>query len=131
MFKKPSWDDLHFVNWCIILLEAGIRSWVHCGHKDMDMMSNNTQVGCGSHHSDKCSSYHDNTTSVKCLHRDPCFHVVSTKFCPNYLFAAAEIYMEFLKYEIKLFSSLFFPIPMLSVNFSRLFGSCLKTLMGD
>ncbi len=30
MFKKPVWDDLNFVTWCIILLEVAIRRWVHC-----------------------------------------------------------------------------------------------------
>ncbi len=40
-------DDLSFVAWCIILLEVAIRRWVHCSHKGMDMVSNNTQVGCG------------------------------------------------------------------------------------
>ncbi len=47
MFKKPVWDDLSFVKWCIILLEVAIRRWVHCSYKGMDMISNNTQVGCG------------------------------------------------------------------------------------
>ncbi len=44
MFKKPVWDDLSFVTWYIILLEVAIRRWVHCSHKGMDMVSNNTQV---------------------------------------------------------------------------------------
>ncbi len=26
---------------------SSIRRWVHCSHKGMDMVSNNTQVGCG------------------------------------------------------------------------------------
>ncbi len=26
---------------------SNIRRWVHCSHKGMDMVSNNTQVGCG------------------------------------------------------------------------------------
>lgn len=30
-----------------VLLEIAIRSWVHCGHKRVDMVSNNNQVGCG------------------------------------------------------------------------------------
>ncbi len=47
MFKKPVWDDLSFVTWCIILLEVAIRRWIHCSHKGMYMVSNNTQVGCG------------------------------------------------------------------------------------
>ncbi len=44
---KPVWYDLSFVTWCIILLEVVIRRWVHCNHKGMDMVSNNTEVGCG------------------------------------------------------------------------------------
>ncbi len=32
---------------CIILLEVAIRRWVNCSHKGMDMVSNNTQIGCG------------------------------------------------------------------------------------
>ncbi len=47
MFKKPVSDDLSFVTWCIILLEVAIRRWVHCSHKEIDMVSNNTQVRCG------------------------------------------------------------------------------------
>ncbi len=47
MFKKPVWDDLSFVTWCIILLEVAVRRCVHCSHKGKDMVSNNTQVGCG------------------------------------------------------------------------------------
>lgn len=46
-FKKLVWDRLSFVTWCIILLEAGIRRCIHYGHKEMDMVSRNTQVGCG------------------------------------------------------------------------------------
>jgi len=34
------------VTWCIILLEVAIRGWVHGGHKGMDMVRNNAQVGC-------------------------------------------------------------------------------------
>ncbi len=33
MFKKPVWDDLSFVTWCIMLLEVDIRRWVHCSYK--------------------------------------------------------------------------------------------------
>ncbi len=43
MFKKPVWDDLSFVTWCIILLELASED-VYCSHKGMDMASNNTQV---------------------------------------------------------------------------------------
>ncbi len=30
MFKKPVWDELSILTWCIILLEVFIRRWVHC-----------------------------------------------------------------------------------------------------
>ncbi len=44
MFKKPVWNDLSFVTWCIILLEVAIRRWVHCSHKGMDMVTKNIQA---------------------------------------------------------------------------------------
>ncbi len=41
------WALWHYPDICgIILLEVAIRRWVHCSHKGMDMVSNNTQVGC-------------------------------------------------------------------------------------
>ncbi len=61
MFKKPVWDDLSFVTWCIILLEVAIRRWVHCSHKGMDMVSNNTQVGKGAQ---SVPRHHYTTTSL-------------------------------------------------------------------
>jgi len=33
------------VTWCIIPLEVAIRGWGHGGHKGMDMVRNNAQVG--------------------------------------------------------------------------------------
>ncbi len=36
-----------FVTWYVIILEVAITRWVHCGHKGLDMVSKNTQVGCG------------------------------------------------------------------------------------
>jgi len=36
-----------FLTWCIILLEVAIRGWVHGGHKGMDVIRNNAQVGLG------------------------------------------------------------------------------------
>ncbi len=47
MFKKPVWDHLSFVTWCIVLLEVAIRRCVHRIHKGMDMVGNNTRLGCG------------------------------------------------------------------------------------
>lgn len=43
MFKEQIKDDLSFIYLNIILLEA-----VQCGHKGIDTVSNNTQVGRGS-----------------------------------------------------------------------------------
>lgn len=33
MFKKPVWDNLCFITWCIITLEAVIKRWINFGHK--------------------------------------------------------------------------------------------------
>ncbi len=41
MFKKPIWDDLSFVTWCMILLEVAIRRWVHCSQHDNCTLSQN------------------------------------------------------------------------------------------
>lgn len=38
---------MSIVTWCIILLEAVIRKWMHCGHKVMDIVTNNTQIFFG------------------------------------------------------------------------------------
>lgn len=46
MFKKLVRDDLTFVTWCVIPLEAAIRRPAHCSHKHMNMISSNTQAGC-------------------------------------------------------------------------------------
>lgn len=43
----PFWDDFSFVAWCINLLEEVIIRWVHFRHKRIDVVSNNTQIGCG------------------------------------------------------------------------------------
>lgn len=43
MFKKP--DDLSFVTWCVIVLDAEIRRSAHCGHKEMDMIAKSAQAG--------------------------------------------------------------------------------------
>ena len=72
---------------------SSIRRWRHCAHKGMDMVSSNTQVGCGVDAqlvlmSPKCAK----KTSPTPLHHhhqpelliqgrlDPCFHVVDAKF---------------------------------------------------
>ncbi len=77
MFKKPVWDDLSFVTWCIILLEVH-QKMVHCSHKGMDM-DNNTQVDWRLNDSQlvlkdptcakKISPPHHYTTSTSSLNR--------------------------------------------------------------
>lgn len=37
-FNKPVWDDLSFEY--VILLSVDIRRWLHCGHKQIGMVSN-------------------------------------------------------------------------------------------
>lgn len=44
--KKLVLEDLSFVTWSIILLEAAMTWWRHNGHKSIDVVSNNVQVGC-------------------------------------------------------------------------------------
>lgn len=46
IFRKPVWNYLNFVEFCIILLEAVIGRWVHCGSKGMNTVSNNTLKWC-------------------------------------------------------------------------------------
>lgn len=46
MFRKPVRNYLNFVEFCIILLEAVIGRWVHCGSKGMNTVSNNTLKWC-------------------------------------------------------------------------------------
>lgn len=41
------WSQWSFVTWSVILLKGSIRRWVHCAQKGVNMVSNNTQVGCG------------------------------------------------------------------------------------
>lgn len=48
MFKKPVWDDLSFVTWFVVLKEEAFRRPLHCGHKEIDKVKNNIQVGCAS-----------------------------------------------------------------------------------
>ncbi len=95
MFKKPVWDDLSFVTWCIILLEVAIKRWMHFSHKGMDMVSNNTQVSCGLNDAQlvlrgpKCAKktsptplHHHQPEPLRQSRMDPCFHVLYTKFWP-------------------------------------------------
>ncbi len=93
IFKKPVWDDLSFVTWCIILLEVAFRRWVHCSHKGMDMVSNNTQVGCGPMCAKKISPtpLHHQPEPLRQGRMDPCFLVLYAKFWPYHLNVGAEI----------------------------------------
>ncbi len=94
------WFDL-----CVMLhYPAGsiIRRWVHCSHKGMDMVSNNTQVGCGVLTMlNWYKSCHENIPhtitpppapwTVETRQDDPCFHVLYAKFWSYRLNVAAEI----------------------------------------
>lgn len=42
VFKTEVTVNLSFVTWHVII--AAIRTWVHRGHKVMDMVNNDTQV---------------------------------------------------------------------------------------
>ncbi len=104
MFKKPVWDDLSFVTWCIILLEVAIRRCVHCSHKGMNVFSNNTQVdvafklcSIGTKGPKVCQeniphtiTQHHHPKTLRQNRMDPCFHVLYTEFWPYYLKVAAE-----------------------------------------
>ncbi len=80
-----------------------IRRWVHCSHKGMDMVSNNTQVGCGDAQlvlrGPKCAKkisptslhHHHQPEPLRQGRMDPCFHVLYAKFWPYHLNVAAEI----------------------------------------
>ncbi len=73
-----------------------IRRWVHCSHKGKDMVSNNTQVGCGDAQlvlrGPKCAKkisptplHHHQPEPLRQGRMDPCFHVLYAKFWPNHL----------------------------------------------
>ncbi len=106
MFKKPVWDDLSFVTWCIILLEVAIRRWVHCSHEGMDMVSkqhsgrlwrlNNAQLvlrgpKCAKKISTTPLHHHHQPEPLRQGRMDPCFHVLYAQFWPYCLNVAAEI----------------------------------------
>ncbi len=101
MFNKPVGDDLSFVTWCIILLEVAIRRWVHCSHKGMDMVSNNTITNdaklelrgpkCAKKISPAPLHHHHQPEPLRQGRMDPCFRVIYDKFWPYHLKVAAEI----------------------------------------
>ncbi len=69
MFKKPVWDDLSFVTWCIILL----------GTKGAKKISPPPL-----HH-------HQQPEPLRRDRTDPCFHILYAKFWSYHLNIAAEI----------------------------------------
>ncbi len=104
--KKPVWDDLSFVTWCIILLEVVIRRWytvvIKDGHGQQQYSGrlwhlNNAQLvlmdpkcvkkisSTPLHHQ------HQQPEPLRQGRMDPCFHVLYAEFWPYYLNVAAEI----------------------------------------
>ncbi len=79
------------MTWCIILLEVAIRKY--CSYKRMDMISKNTQVGCGILRctiGTKCAKkisptplHHHQPEPLRQGMMDPCFHVLYAKFWPT------------------------------------------------
>ncbi len=70
-----------------------IRRWVHCSHKGMDMVRNNTQVyklwSIGTKGPKVCQEYIHHTITppapawtIETRQDDPCFHVLYAKFWP-------------------------------------------------
>ncbi len=73
---------------------SSIRRLAHCSHKGMDMVSNNTQVGCGVLNDaqlvirgPKCAKiisptplHHHQSEPLRQGRMDPCFHVLYAKF---------------------------------------------------
>lgn len=86
MLKKPIWDHLSFVAWCAILLEEAIRRQVHCGLKRMNMVTKNTQVGCGNSLGTEgfqvCQENITTITSLNCWYKAKWIHA-SVLFAPN------------------------------------------------
>ncbi len=85
---------------------SSIRRWVYCSHKGMNMISNNTQVGCGVFNDaqlvlrgQKCAKklspaslhHHHQSEPSRQGRIDPCFHVLYTKFWLYHLNDAVEI----------------------------------------
>ncbi len=109
MFKKPVWDELSFLTWCIILLEVFIRRWVHCvikGWTCSGTIHSSGKLWCLNDaqlvlRSPKCAKkisptplHHHHQHQPEPLiqgRMDPCFHVLYVKFWPYHLNIAAEI----------------------------------------
>lgn len=87
-------DRFSTVNsWCVTLLEAGIRRWVHCGNRGMGMVSNNSLAVKSAPRGPKCDKkvYLTQLDHHQHLELFACFHVVYTKFWPYHPNVAAEI----------------------------------------
>lgn len=72
-------DDLNSVTWCVILMEAAIRSWAHCDLKEMDVGLKPCSVGSKVHP----SHYYTITTSLNCWYNSDPISVLTqqTRHC--------------------------------------------------
>ncbi len=102
MFKKPVWDDLSFVSWCIILLEVAsedgytvvIKGWTWSA--TILRRLNDAQLVLRSpKYANKISPtplhHHHQPEPLRQGRMNPCFHVLYAKVWPNHLNVAAEI----------------------------------------
>lgn len=98
--KKTVWDYWNFVTWCIILLEAAMRSWVQCGDERWWTWSATILVQGAEFKlcpvmywgtqsvSRKYPPYHYSTSTNGTLfliqdRMDPCFHIFYPKLWPH------------------------------------------------
>ncbi len=104
MFKKPVWDDLSFVTWCIILLEVAsedgctvvIKGWTWSATilsrlwrlNDAQLVLRGPK--CANKISPTPLRHHHQPEPLRQDRMDPCFHVLYTKFW-SYHLNAAEI----------------------------------------
>ncbi len=93
MFKKPVWDDLSFVTWCIILLEVFIRrchtvvikGWTWSATiLRLAVVLKRCSVGtkCAKKISPTPLHHHQQPEPLRQGRMDPCFHVLYAKFWP-------------------------------------------------
>lgn len=68
--------------WCVIQLEAAIRTWIYCGHKGMNMVSNPGWLWCSNDTKGlKVLQYpHQQHESLIQVMTEQCFHVVYVEF---------------------------------------------------
>ncbi len=105
MFKKPVWDDLSFVTWCIILLEVAsedgytvvIKGWTWSQQYSGRLWRlNDAQLvlrdpKCAKKISPTPFQHHNQPEPLRQGRMDPCFHGLYSKFWPYLLNVAAEI----------------------------------------